>query len=111
MSAKKKTVTMADAVERLPHRYPTRWKLRRNTPYLPTEVIFNILKFIPAKALFDAVRYVCKQWYDIVSDPAFIRAHCRISTPGFLIQDSCYWPCNNDHMIHIEDDTPTVNNA
>ncbi|XP_074321426.1 uncharacterized protein LOC141657933 [Silene latifolia] len=106
MSAKKmKTATTVDAVERLPHRYPTRSKLRRYTRYLPTEVIFQILIFVPAKALFDAARYVCKQWYDIISDPDFIKAHCQMSTPGFLIRKS-YW--REGHMIYIDANTPNT---
>ncbi|XP_074318935.1 uncharacterized protein LOC141655776 [Silene latifolia] len=93
------------------HRYPTRWKLgcrhnsrsslsqekrkrrKRHTRVmdLPIELIFNILLFLPAKLLQEVVRYVCKQWYDIISEPSFIRAHCQISTitttsASFIIQ-------------------------
>ncbi|XP_074306679.1 uncharacterized protein LOC141641939 [Silene latifolia] len=96
MSAKKRktaTTTTMDALKILPprqHRYPTRYKLRHDTPYLPREIIFNILLFVPAKVLHEIARYVCKQWYDIVSDPLFITTHCRImsNNPGFLIQYS-----------------------
>ncbi|XP_074321427.1 F-box protein At5g49610-like [Silene latifolia] len=106
MSAKKtKTTTMVDEVERQPHRYPTRSKLRRNTPYLPTEVIFQILIFLPAKSLFHAARYVCKQWYDIVTDPDFIKAHSQMSTPGFLIRNSYY---RDSHMIYIDANMPNT---
>ncbi|XP_074321428.1 putative F-box protein At4g09190 [Silene latifolia] len=109
MSGKKTPPTRVNAVERLPHRYPTRWKLRhdtklrRNSPYLPTEVIFQILIFVPAKSLFDAARYVCKQWYDIINDPDFIKAHYQISTPGFLFRDSCY---RDSHMTYIDANSP-----
>ncbi|XP_074321425.1 F-box protein At5g49610-like [Silene latifolia] len=106
MSAKKtKTATTLEEVERQPHRYPTRSKLRRNTRYLPTEVIFQILIFLPAKSLFDAARYVCKQWYDIVTDPDFIKAHSQLSTPGFLIRNSYY---RDSHMTFIDANTPNT---
>ncbi|KAK9670594.1 hypothetical protein RND81_13G211700 [Saponaria officinalis] len=99
MSAKKKkaatttTTRMTDAVKILPRRqrrYPTRWKLRQDIPYLPKEVIFNILLYVPAEVLHEVARYVCKQWYDIVSDPDFVTAHCRrmSSNHSFLIQYS-----------------------
>ncbi|KAK9748717.1 hypothetical protein RND81_02G075400 [Saponaria officinalis] len=95
VSAKKKTVTaatMTDAVKifaRHDHRYPTGWKLRKDGPYLPVEIIFNILLYVPAKVLHEVARYVCKQWYDIVSDPDFITTHCRMSSSNsFLIQHS-----------------------
>ncbi|XP_074306681.1 uncharacterized protein LOC141641940 [Silene latifolia] len=76
---------MAEAIE----------KIRQNTPYLPDEVIFKILIFVPVKELHEAMRYVCKQWYDIVSDPFFARARFRVSTPGFLLQES-----NNLHQLN-----------
>ncbi|XP_074319244.1 uncharacterized protein LOC141656303 [Silene latifolia] len=57
---------------------------------LPREVIFNILLLLPAKLLHEVVRYVCKQWYDIVSEPFFIRRHCQMPTTttsaSFIIQ-------------------------
>ncbi|XP_074318931.1 F-box protein CPR1-like [Silene latifolia] len=68
---------------------------------LPREVIFDILRFLPAKLLYEVVRYVCKQWYDIVSDPSFVRAHYQMTTTtttttasylvqSYLNQDSVY---------------------
>ncbi|XP_074318934.1 uncharacterized protein LOC141655775 [Silene latifolia] len=68
-----------------------REKRRARINYLPKEVIFNILRFLPAKLLQDVMRYVCKQWYDIVSDPFFVRAHCQMPTTAsasasFIIQ-------------------------
>ncbi|XP_074306686.1 putative F-box protein At3g17265 [Silene latifolia] len=84
----KTTTTMADAIEKLP-------------PYLPTEVIFNILINVPVQALLDA-KHVCKQWYDIVSDPLFVKAHCQKSSLGFLIQDSN----NYSHVNYIDVNMP-----
>ncbi|XP_074306689.1 putative F-box only protein 15 [Silene latifolia] len=81
-------MTMADAIEKLP-------------PYLPREVIFNILINVPVQALLDA-KHVCKQWYDIVSDPFFVKAHCQKSSLGFLIQDSN----NYSHVNYIDVNMP-----
>ncbi|XP_074293804.1 putative F-box protein At1g19160 [Silene latifolia] len=114
MSSKKKTATTADGP---PHRYPTRSKLRQPPHdhcyprYLPIEVIFNILIFIPGNALFHVMRYVCKQWYDIIRDPDFVRLNSRMSTPGFLIQETDCPHSDHNHVIHIDADTPTLNDA
>ncbi|XP_074318936.1 uncharacterized protein LOC141655777 [Silene latifolia] len=68
---------------------------------LPREVIFNILLFLPAKLLQEVVRYVCKQWYDIVIEPSFIRAHCQMPTTttsaSFIIQ------CHERHKVYCFD--------
>ncbi|XP_074318930.1 uncharacterized protein LOC141655771 [Silene latifolia] len=86
------------------HRYPSRSKLGRHNSsqepkvedkakdrvFVPKEVIFNILLFLPAKLLHDVVRYVCKQWYDIITDSFFVRAHCQMPTTtnsdSFIVQ-------------------------
>ncbi|KAK9748718.1 hypothetical protein RND81_02G075500 [Saponaria officinalis] len=82
MSAKKKTVTVATTTT-------TTEAVSKDVPYLPVEIIFNMLLYVPAKDLHEVARYVCKQWYDIVSDPDFITTHCRMSsTNSFLIQHS-----------------------
>ncbi|XP_074306685.1 uncharacterized protein LOC141641944 [Silene latifolia] len=82
---------MADAIEKLP-------------PYLPREIIFNILINIPAQVLLEVVRHVCKQWYDIVSDPLFAKAHCQKSSLGFLFQNSK----NYCQVNYIDVDVPIV---
>ncbi|XP_074306682.1 uncharacterized protein LOC141641941 [Silene latifolia] len=83
-------MTMADAVKKLP-------------PYLPREIIFNILINVPGQALLEVVRHVCKQWYDIVSDPLFAKAHCQKSSLGFLFQNSK----NYCHVNYIDVNTRT----
>ncbi|XP_074293805.1 putative F-box protein At4g38870 [Silene latifolia] len=108
------TTATGNAVEKPPHDhcYPTSSSnLSRNTPYLPIEVIFNILIFIPGNALFHVMRYVCKQWYDIIRDPDFIKLNCLMSTPGFLIQETDCPHSDHNHVIHIDADTPTLNDA
>ncbi|XP_074289873.1 uncharacterized protein LOC141615399 [Silene latifolia] len=63
-----------------------RTKEEKHTVYLPREIIFNILIHVPADILHDVVRYVCRQWFEIVRDPDFVRVHRQISPSGFLIQ-------------------------
>ncbi|XP_074287368.1 uncharacterized protein LOC141612475 [Silene latifolia] len=71
---------------RIPYK---RRKEERHTLYLPREIIFNILIHVPADVLHDAVRYVCRQWFEIIRDPDFIRVRRQISpAAGFLIQAS-----------------------
>ncbi|XP_074306695.1 uncharacterized protein LOC141641954 [Silene latifolia] len=100
------------------HRYPTRWKLRQEKAnvtvdipckrnkvvkcilYLPRDIIFNILLLIPATFLHQVVRYVCKQWNDIVNDSRFIKAHCQLSSVGLLVQS----PLDPPQVYYIEGD-------
>ncbi|KAK9666472.1 hypothetical protein RND81_14G187200 [Saponaria officinalis] len=63
-----------------------RTKEEKHTLYLPRDIIVNILIHVPAEVLHDAVRYVCRQWFEIVRDPDFVRVHRQISPAGFLIQ-------------------------
>ncbi|XP_074319004.1 uncharacterized protein LOC141655896 [Silene latifolia] len=80
-----------------PHK---RRKVEKRNIYLPRDVIFNILLHRPAKLLYEVVKYVCKQWYDIVNDPSFIKAHCQMPTTtttsaSFIIQSR-----NNQHEVY-----------
>uniref|UniRef100_A0A803NDY3 F-box domain-containing protein n=1 Tax=Chenopodium quinoa TaxID=63459 RepID=A0A803NDY3_CHEQI len=59
---------------------------------IPREIMFHIFLFLRASLLQEIVRFVCKEWNAIISDPLFIRAHLLQSmsspaTTGFLIQD------------------------
>ncbi|GAB4844821.1 hypothetical protein Ancab_038209 [Ancistrocladus abbreviatus] len=54
--------------------------------YLSDEIIHNILRRIPAHILLKTMRYVCRKWHTIISDPEFVRAHFLRSTPGLLLQ-------------------------
>ncbi|XP_074309943.1 uncharacterized protein LOC141644341 [Silene latifolia] len=71
--------------------------------YLPSEIIFNILLLVPAKILHQVVRYVCKQWNDVVNDPRFIKAHYQSSSAGLLIQN----PIKLHYIYYIEGDNST----
>ncbi|KAK9755265.1 hypothetical protein RND81_01G013600 [Saponaria officinalis] len=99
---KRKTATATTTTATGSHRYPTRWKNKRYALFdVPREIIFNILLLIPAKLLHDVVRYVCKQWFDIVSDPVFVRVHRQMSSAGFLIQN----PVERSKIYYIQEDT------
>ncbi|KAJ0089169.1 hypothetical protein Patl1_31729 [Pistacia atlantica] len=41
-------------------------------PHLPEEIIFEILKRVPAKYLHEKFRYVCKRWHNLISSSMFI---------------------------------------
>ncbi|KAL3516910.1 hypothetical protein ACH5RR_023812 [Cinchona calisaya] len=56
-------------------------------PFLPLDIIFNILILLPAGFLFNSVRYVCKAWASIIRDPAFIKEHLFKSNVRLLIQE------------------------
>ncbi|XP_059670751.1 F-box protein CPR1-like [Cornus florida] len=66
----------------------SRRKRRSNIPnFLPKEIIFNILVFLPADILYNVMRYVCREWYNIINNPHFINAHLQKSTKSLLVQD------------------------
>ncbi|XBI41324.1 hypothetical protein VPH35_125796 [Triticum aestivum] len=50
----------------------------------PTDVIFEILSWLPAKSL-RRCRCVSKKWRDLISDPAFVAAHRSRAKPEPLL--------------------------
>uniref|UniRef100_A0A0E0MAY1 F-box domain-containing protein n=1 Tax=Oryza punctata TaxID=4537 RepID=A0A0E0MAY1_ORYPU len=62
----------------------TRSKKRKRTPaaasvpYLPEEMVVEILARLPVKSLL-RFKCVCRGWRAIISEPSFIRAHLRCS--------------------------------
>ncbi|XP_059623126.1 putative F-box protein At4g09190 isoform X2 [Cornus florida] len=77
-------------------------KKRRNTkgslPFLPEEVVYNILVFVPAEILYNVMRYVCQAWCNVINNPEFINAHLQKSTSGILIQ---HWDEDHPEVIHF----------
>ncbi|XP_059670539.1 uncharacterized protein LOC132316059 [Cornus florida] len=67
----------------------SRRKMKFSIPFLPEEIIFNILLWLPAEVLYNVMRYVCRDWYNMISDSGFIKAHLQNSTDALLI-DSCH---------------------
>ncbi|KAI8006715.1 putative F-box protein [Camellia lanceoleosa] len=62
-------------------------KEQSNTiPYLPEELIINILMRLPADVLHSSARPVCKRWASIVRDPLFIEAHLQQSKTVLFIE-------------------------
>ncbi|XP_071930381.1 uncharacterized protein [Coffea arabica] len=61
---------------------------RSSIPYLSPEIIFNILVYLPADILYNVVRYVCREWYKIISSPTFVDAHLQKVDRGILIRQS-----------------------
>ncbi|KAG5550123.1 hypothetical protein RHGRI_015167 [Rhododendron griersonianum] len=61
--------------------------------YLPDELIFYILVWLPAHVLYNSTRYVCRQWYKIIHDPLFCKEQLLHSSTGLLLQDH--------HVPHI----------
>ncbi|KAL8115033.1 hypothetical protein AgCh_021748 [Apium graveolens] len=46
----------------------------RNIPFLPNEIVAQILVFLPVKSLIQLTP-ICKSWYNLIKDPHFISAH------------------------------------
>ncbi|KAM7493921.1 hypothetical protein LguiB_028530 [Lonicera macranthoides] len=61
-------------------------KMDTNIPFLPAEIIFDILVRLRADILYNVMRLVCRKWYNIIHDPRFITANLSRSPAGLLIQ-------------------------
>ncbi|KAJ0089168.1 hypothetical protein Patl1_31726 [Pistacia atlantica] len=54
-------------------------------PDLPEEIIFEILKRVPAKYLHENFRYVCKGWNNLISSNMFMAQNTPQNKSGVLI--------------------------
>ena len=59
---------------------------KSSIPFLPEEIISRILIWLPADILYNSMRYVCRQWYNIINGPLFAEEHLRCSTVGLFSQ-------------------------
>ncbi|VFQ78539.1 unnamed protein product [Cuscuta campestris] len=62
--------------------------------------MFNILLCLSADVLYNVMRYVCRNWYDIIQSPAFIYAHLqhqKSRAAGFLFQRFNY----SRPLVHV----------
>ncbi|XP_058097686.1 F-box protein At3g07870-like [Magnolia sinica] len=76
-------------------------KLER-APALSDDVIFNILLRLPPESLPN-LRLVCKNWYNVISDPLFIEAHLHRSEPGFIFQKRISRSKCKTHFMEIKE--------
>lgn len=73
---------------------------RENIPMVNNDVLFDILKLLPANFLYYHGKYVCDAWARIVSDPVFIERHLLLSSPGiFMPADVEQWHACFLHVI------------
>ena len=54
-------------------------KNKKKTPYLPSELIIQILLRLPVKFLL-RFRCVCKSWFSLISDSHFAKSHFEVSS-------------------------------
>ncbi|KAK4259464.1 hypothetical protein QN277_005793 [Acacia crassicarpa] len=69
-------------------------KINGAAPYLPEEVITNILMRLPVKPLM-RFRCVCKNWENLYKTPFFIAAHLRHSQQNPFLMFSHDYLCND----------------
>ncbi|KAF6146408.1 hypothetical protein GIB67_002904 [Kingdonia uniflora] len=62
----------------------TRKKRKLLSPYLHHDVMSDIFKRIPADSLLRGVKYQCKQWLAITTNPVFIDGHLYSSPNGVI---------------------------
>uniref|UniRef100_A0A0E0IKR7 F-box domain-containing protein n=1 Tax=Oryza nivara TaxID=4536 RepID=A0A0E0IKR7_ORYNI len=60
-------------------------------PYIPDDVMFNILSWLPSKSLI-RFKSVCKAWHAMISSPCFTDAHleCSKRNPSILMVPGAY---------------------
>ncbi|XP_028801587.1 F-box/kelch-repeat protein At3g06240-like [Neltuma alba] len=64
--------------------------MRNETPYLPQEIVRNILARLPVKSLI-RFQYVCQDWKNLFKTPCFIAEHLHHSTQqNSLLVTDCY---------------------
>ncbi|XP_027178513.1 F-box protein At5g65850-like isoform X1 [Coffea eugenioides] len=90
-----------------PHANDQKIRRRPSIPYLPPEIIFNILVYLPADILYNVMRYVCREWYNIISSPTFIDAHLLKVDRGMLIKQ-IYPDCNIHYVEMVKNDLPEI---
>ncbi|KAM7486886.1 hypothetical protein LguiA_002895 [Lonicera macranthoides] len=70
--------------------------------------MFNILVHLRAKIIYDMIRYVSPEWYNIVHDPYFIDTHLRQSTTVLFIHSE-YYPKIVHYVEMMEDGVKITN--
>ncbi|KAG1355431.1 F-box protein [Cocos nucifera] len=65
---------------------PETREMKRKRAYIPDEIIFDILLRLPVKSII-RFKSVCKSWSSLTSDPSFLQAHARRSTPAVIITE------------------------
>ncbi|XP_027122450.2 uncharacterized protein [Coffea arabica] len=90
-----------------PHANDQKIRRRPSIPYLSPEIIFNILVYLPADILYNVMRYVCREWYNIISSPTFIDAHLLKVDRGMLIKQ-IYPDCNIHYVKMVKHDLPEI---
>ncbi|KAK9291881.1 hypothetical protein L1049_019832 [Liquidambar formosana] len=65
-----------------------RMNQENEVPFLPEEIIFQILIRLPAEFLYHCGKYVCKTWREIIRDPRFKERHLLFSRSSVFIQES-----------------------
>ncbi|GAV63273.1 F-box-like domain-containing protein, partial [Cephalotus follicularis] len=87
-------------------------------PYLPYEIMYEILSWLPIKSLLQCKR-VSKQWYSLIQDPRFINKHMIRSKPvdfsiiyhppmdkrNYVLTSTCqnlHLPDPNNHSLEMQ---------
>ncbi|XP_054776359.1 putative F-box protein At2g16220 isoform X3 [Prosopis cineraria] len=82
-------------------------------PFLPEEIIRNILKRLPAKSLI-RFRRVCKQWRNLFKTPSFIEEHLNHTShqnPSLLLQRNDLWLLNRDMQLDKVDNATLIDSS
>ncbi|AES87230.2 F-box/kelch-repeat protein At3g23880 [Medicago truncatula] len=92
----------------------TQEKKQKTLPYLPHELIIQILMRLPVKSLIH-FKCVCKLWFSLISDPHFANSHFQLTTTTHTPRIMCISSLSHEiRSIGFEaflndDDTASVN--
>ncbi|XP_073127605.1 putative F-box/kelch-repeat protein At1g13200 [Henckelia pumila] len=73
---------------------------RRQRRCLPQEMFMEILLHLPAQAVHNVMKHVCREWNLMISTKDFIQHHLQNSTCGIIIQEE-FPACGRD-VIYLE---------
>ncbi|XP_059643037.1 putative F-box protein At3g16210 isoform X2 [Cornus florida] len=74
---------------------------------LPLEIISDILTRLPIESIL-ACKLVCKNWYDLTRDPAFVHLQLSRSPTRFVIDPALSRVANDFYLLLLDAEEPKV---
>ncbi|XP_054779496.1 F-box/kelch-repeat protein At3g06240-like [Prosopis cineraria] len=86
--------------------------MAEDMPFLPEEIIRDILIRLPAKSLI-RFRCVCKQWRNLFKTPSFIQEHLNHTSqnPSLLLQPKDLWLLDCEMQLKKVDNAPLIDSS
>lgn len=73
---------------------------------LSYDLLYQIFMLLPAESLFK-LQFVCKQWFSLINNAAFIASHAQQSETVLISQQLSFWPQGNPrsyfHFLNLDE--------